>query len=207
MASKPKVQPVENVAPESDNVTALPTTAAATEEELDAEEQEFRALRRDLPGVKGAGAAGIVAISVGKAPARNEFFRAHREFCPLIPIVDLEIGMERQFFAVTADMVEALNSIGITVSDHVLYLTVTAAGAVRIVPVRQASADGEQNEYNRTKEIGLIQSFDEWVRLFTTRRTAATKCSPRRPGASASHNGPISSRRRSSSWRSATRAA
>jgi hypothetical protein len=182
MASKPKVQPVENVAPESDNVTALPTTAAATEEELDAEEQEFRALRRDLPGVKGAGAAGIVAISVGKAPARNEFFRAHREFCPLIPIVDLEIGMERQFFAVTADMVEALNSIGITVSDHVLYLTVTAAGAVRIVPVRQASADGEQNEYNRTKEIGLIQSFDEWVRLFTDQTNRCYKVFPATAG-------------------------
>jgi hypothetical protein len=129
------------------------TQASPTTEELDAEEQEFRALRRDLPGVKGAGAAGIVAISVGKAPAKNEFFRTNREFCPLIPIVDLEIGMERQFFAVTADMVEALNSIGITVTDHVLYLTVTAAGAVRIVPVRQANADGEQNEYNRTKEI------------------------------------------------------
>ena len=46
-----------------------------TEEELDEEEQEFRALRRDLPGVKGASAVGIVAISVGKAPAKNEFFR------------------------------------------------------------------------------------------------------------------------------------
>ena len=55
---------------------AVPTT----EEELDEEEQEFRALRRDLPGVKGASAAGIVAISVGKAPGKNEFFRTHPEF-------------------------------------------------------------------------------------------------------------------------------
>jgi hypothetical protein len=155
-------KPVILEAVEDENTAPAPPT----EEELDAEEAEFRALRRDLPGVKGAGAAGIVAISVGKAPAKNEFFRTN-DFCPLIPIVDLEIGMERQFFAVTADMVEALSSIGITVTDHVLYLTVTAAGAVRIVPVRQANADGEQNEYNRTKEIGLIQSFDEWVRLFT----------------------------------------
>jgi hypothetical protein len=160
-----------------DSAPAQPTT-----EELDAEEQEFRALRRDLPGVKGAGAVGIVAISVGKAPAKNEFFRAHREFCPLIPIVDLEIGMERQFFAVTADMVEALNSIGITVTDHVLYLTVTAAGTVRIVPVRQANADGEQNEYNRTKEIGLMQSFDEWVRLFTDQANHCYKVFPATAG-------------------------
>ena len=73
-------------------------------------------MRRDLPGVKGAGAAGIVAISVGKAPAKNEFFRTHPTFRPIVPIVDLEVGMERQFFAVTKDMVEALAEIGITVS-------------------------------------------------------------------------------------------
>lgn len=171
-------KPVILEAVEDENTAPAPPT----EEELDAEEAEFRALRRDLPGVKGAGAAGIVAISVGKAPAKNEFFRTNRDFCPLIPIVDLEIGMERQFFAVTADMVEALSSIGITVTDHVLYLTVTAAGAVRIVPVRQANADGEQNEYNRTKEIGLIQSFDEWVRLFTDQANHCYKVFPATAG-------------------------
>ena len=37
----------------------------AESEQLDEEEKEFHALRRDLPGVKGASAAGIVAISVG----------------------------------------------------------------------------------------------------------------------------------------------
>jgi hypothetical protein len=139
------------------------------DEQLDAEEQEFRALRRDLPGVKGASAAGIVAISVGKAPAKNEFFRAHSDpdFRPIVPLVDIEVGMEKQFFAVTPDMVEPLACIGITVTDHVLYLTVTSRGAVRIVPVRSANADGEQNEYARTKEIGLIQAMDEWVRLYT----------------------------------------
>jgi hypothetical protein len=45
------------------------------QDQLDAEEEEFRAMRRDLPGVKGASASGIVAMSVGKAPAKNEFFR------------------------------------------------------------------------------------------------------------------------------------
>jgi hypothetical protein len=93
---------------------------------VDAEEAEFNAIRRDLPGVKGASAAGIVAISVGKIPAKNEFFRAHPDFRPVVPIVDHEVGMERQFFAVTTNMVEPLNSIGITVTDHVLYLTITA---------------------------------------------------------------------------------
>jgi hypothetical protein len=157
-------------------------SAATATEQLDADEQEFRAMRRDLPGVKGASAIGIVTISVGKAPAKNEFFRAHHEFRPIIPIVNLEVGMERQFFAVTADMVENLSGIGITVTDHALYLTVTSAGAIRIVPVRQADANGEPNEYNRTKEIRLIQSFDEWVRLFTDEANHCYKVFPATAG-------------------------
>jgi hypothetical protein len=135
--------------------------------QLDEEEKEFRAMRRDLPGVKGAGAAGVVTISVGKAPAKNEFFRTNREFRPTVSLVDLEVGMERQFFAVTSEMVTALSGIGITVADYTLYLTITSRGGVRVVPVRQANNDGEQNEYARTKEIGLVQAEDEWVRFYT----------------------------------------
>jgi hypothetical protein len=134
-----------------------------------------RALRRDLPGVKGASSAGTVALSVGKTPQKNEFFRTHREFRPIVSLVDLEVRMEKQFFVVTDDMVEALNSIGITVSEHTLYLTITSLGASRIIPVRQANSDGEQNEYARTKEIGLIQAMDEWVRLFTDQENKCYK--------------------------------
>lgn len=145
------------------------TDESSLEKQLDEEEEEFRKLRRDLPGVKGASAAGIVAISVGKIPQKNEFFRVHRDpdFRPVVPIVDVEIGMEKHFFAVTPDMVEPLKAIGITVTDHVLYYTITSRGALRIVPVRTANPDGDQNEYARTKEIGLIQAIDEWVRIFT----------------------------------------
>jgi hypothetical protein len=138
-----------------------------TPEELDEEEAEFRALRRDLPGVKGSSAAGIVSIGVAKVPGRNEFFRTHPDFRPVVPIVDLEVGMEKQYFAVADQMVEALAEIGITVSDHVLYFTMTSRGAYKIVPVRQAGSDGEQNEYARTKEVGLIDGIDRWVRLYT----------------------------------------
>jgi hypothetical protein len=152
-----------------------------TPEELDEEEQEFRALRRDLPGVKGASATGIVAIGVSKIPGKNEFFRTHSEFRPVVSIVDIEVGMEKQFFAVTDQMVEALAGIGITVSPHTLYLTVTSGGAVRIVPVRQAGIDGEQNEYARTKEIGLLKGIDEWVRLFTDQANHAYKVFPAPP--------------------------
>ena len=65
--------------------------------DLDEDEKEFRAMRRDLPGVSGASAVGIVAIGVAKIPGRMEFFRMHPDFRPVIPIVDLEVGMERQF--------------------------------------------------------------------------------------------------------------
>lgn len=136
-------------------------------EELDEEEKEFRALRRDMDGVKGADAVGIVTISVGKTPGKNEFFRTHPEFRPIVPIVNVELGMDKHYFAVAPDMVTALSGIGITVTDHALYLTVTSRGAIRVVPVRQANCDGEQNEYDRTKEIGLIQAIDEWVRLYS----------------------------------------
>lgn len=171
----PEIEPEEDDAAEGGATTSLPADAADT---LDAEEAEFRAIRRDLPGVKGASAAGIVAISVGKTPAKNEFFRTHPTFRPIVPIVDLEVGMEKQYFAVTGDMLEALNGIGITVTDHTLYLTVTTRGTVRIVPVRQANADGEQNEYARTKEIGLVQAIDEWVRLFSDLENRVYKVFP-----------------------------
>jgi hypothetical protein len=158
--TKPRTTPDEEAGKEN------PITPEQ-QEELDEDEREFRALRRDLPGVKGESAIGIVAISVGKTPTKNEFFRCHSTFSAVVPIVDLEVGMDRQYFAVTDTMREALRGIGITVSEHTLYLTVTSRGAVRIIPVRGADADGEQNEYNRTKEIGLIQARTEWVRLFT----------------------------------------
>ena len=52
--------------------------------------------------------------------------------------------MDRHFFAVTADMVMALAGIGINVTAHTLYLTVTPAGATKIIPVRHAMGDMEQ---------------------------------------------------------------
>jgi hypothetical protein len=146
--------------------------------DLDGDEAEYRRLRRDLPGVSGASAIGIVAIGVAKLPGRNEFFRTCPDFRPVVPIVDLEVGMERQFFAATDEMVEALAAIGITVSPHTLYLTVTSRGAVKIIPVRCADTEGEQNEYNRTRELGLIQGETEWVRLYTDQENKCYRVYP-----------------------------
>jgi hypothetical protein len=102
------------------NSTPIPPEVT---EELDAEEAEFRSIRRDLPGVKGSSGIGIVAISVGKTPAKNEFFRTLPDFRPVAPIVDHQVGMDRQYFAVSPDMVTPLGSIGISVTDHTLYFT------------------------------------------------------------------------------------
>jgi hypothetical protein len=158
--------------------TKNPKLKVVSDEELDDDEQEFRALRRDLPGVKGASAVGIVSIGVSKIPGKNEFFRTTADFRPVVPIVDLEVGMEQQFFAVTDDMVAALAGIGITVSLHTLYLTVTSRGAVRIIPVRCPDQDGDQNEYARTKELGLVRGMKEWVRLFTDLENRVYKVFP-----------------------------
>jgi hypothetical protein len=146
-------------------------------EQLDEEEAEFRSIRRDLPGVKGASAVGIVTIGVGRTPGKNEFFRTHPDFRPVVPMVDVEVGMEKQFFAVTDAMVTALAGIGITVSDHTLYLTATPRGAVRIIPINRST----DNEYTRTKEIGLLDGIEQWVRLYTDRENSAYKVFPAPP--------------------------
>ena len=70
MANIPHIiEPEQNPSSEAEFKAA--TESQAELEQLDDEEKEFRALRRDLPGVKGTSAAGIVAISVGK-DAREE---------------------------------------------------------------------------------------------------------------------------------------
>jgi hypothetical protein len=158
-----------------------PTTAPKLElvEELDEEEAEFNRLRRDLPGVKGAGEAGIIAIGVGRQPTpKNEFYRTNKEFHPVVPLVSVEAGMDKHYIAVAPNMVEPLASIGITTTDHTLYLIVTPRGALRIIPVPGPNADGEQNEWNRTKEQCLIDGFDEWRRMYIDKEGNAYRSFP-----------------------------
>ncbi len=96
-------------------------------------------------------------------------------------MVNVEQGMEKTYFAVTPGMVAPLAGIGITVSDHALYLTVTSRGAIRVVPVRPANGDGEQNEYDRTKQLGLVQAVDQWIRLYTDLENKCYKVFPAEP--------------------------
>ena len=171
------------IAPTGD-VPAKPTSDTPAGQELivdneeSEEEREFRAMREDLPGAAGASAIGIVAISVAKIPGKNVFFRTHPDFRPIMSLVDTEVGMEKAYFAVKTNMKEALASIGISVSPRTLYLTVTSTGKVCIVPVRHANADGEQNEYSRTKEIGLRDGIKDWVRLWTDQENKCYRVYP-----------------------------
>jgi hypothetical protein len=67
--------------------------------------------------------------------------------------------------------VQALAGIGITVSDYTLYLTVTPRGGVKLIPVNCAT----DNEYARTKEIGLLDGIKQWVRLYTDQENKVYK--------------------------------
>jgi hypothetical protein len=136
------------------------------EEQLDEEEREYRLLRRDLPGVKGAATAGIVSIGVSRRPPKNEFIRSLPTFNPVFAMVDTEVGMEQTYFAVHPSMIEPLNAIGISVAEHQLFLTVTPEGGLRIVPVRLADG-GPTNDYAQTKMAALIQSQTKWIRIWT----------------------------------------
>ena len=170
-----------NAAPESNKLglvhDADTADASLTPEEIQ-EEADYRAMRRDLPGVKGASAAGIIAISVAKTPGKNEFFRTHKTFNPIVSLVVADIGMDKCWLTATPEMEKALAAIEIKMAPHVLYLTVTESGAVRIVPVRCPDDDMGQNLWNSTKEHGLIRGRNEWVRLYTDTKNQSYKVYP-----------------------------
>ena len=56
-----------------------------------------------------------------------------------------------------------LHGIGISFTKHMLYLTISPRGAIHVIPV----ICGTDNDYNRTKEIGLLDGVKRWVRLYT----------------------------------------
>jgi DNA (cytosine-5)-methyltransferase 1 len=139
-----------------------------TPEQLDEEEREFQRLTRIIPHVKGAAGAGIISISVAKAPPKNSFFRTHKEFHPIVDMVSVADGMEEKFLVVDEPMIPFLESIGIRTAPHTLYFTITAdKGARTVVPVRCESEQGERNAYATTKEEVLLLGQEQWVRMYT----------------------------------------
>jgi hypothetical protein len=153
----------------TDESTNKPKLEILPSEELDAEEEEFRRLRRDLPGVKGAADVGLIAIGVGKEPTpKHEFYRTSKEFRMVVSMVSVEAGMDKHFVAVDPAMVVLLTGLGITVTDHTLYLIITPRGALKIIPVPGPNREtGEQNEWHRTKEIALFDGTEAWVRMYS----------------------------------------
>jgi hypothetical protein len=163
----------------SSDETVKPKLEVVPSEQLDEEEAEFRALRRDLPGVKGAGEAGLITVGVGRQPTpKHEFYRTHPDFRPVVPIVSVEAGMDKHFVAVAHDMIEPLAAIGISVADHTLYMIITPRGGLRIIPICGPNAEGEMNEWARTKEAALIDGIDGWVRMYSDRENNAYKSFP-----------------------------
>jgi hypothetical protein len=163
-----RVDEQDNLEAENINQPPAETSAKPTfEAELDEDEAEFQRLRRDLPGTRGASDAGIVTISVGKKPPKDSFFRTHPDFVMTVALVQAVGGMEEHFCAVDPSMENALKSIGKDFADYRLYLTITSDGILTLVPVRCADEDGDQNDWSRSKEIGLLKARERWVRLWT----------------------------------------
>ena len=98
-----------------------------------------------------------------------------------MPLVDIEVGMERHYIAVAPNMIEPLGGIGITVTDHTLYLIVTPRGGLRIIPVRGPNSGWRAERIRPHKEAALIDGIDGWVACTSTRRTAPTRVFRRLP--------------------------
>jgi hypothetical protein len=160
---KPKLELVEE-----------PPITAEDQAGIDQDELEYNRLRCDLPGITGAAAQGIVAIAVSKIPTKNEFFRTSPVFRPEVKLVNVEVGMDRQYFAVDPSMEVPLHGIGINYTKHILYLTISPRGAIHVIPI---SCETE-NEYARTKEIGLLDGVKGWVRLYTDQENKVYKVFP-----------------------------
>jgi len=162
MTSSEKKVSIEDVAGETEIDITTPSDA-----QLDEDEAMLRALRIDLPGTANA-PSGIVSISVTDRFPKREFFRCHPDTVAM-HLIDHVAGLETEFYAVVPAMLAELASIGIDAMPYKLFELITAEGAVRIIPCRQADIDGSQNEWTRTREIALTRGHKSWVRIISDR--------------------------------------
>ena len=93
-------------------------------------------------------------------------------------LVQNEEGMEKHFYAVDTEMEVPLRGIGIACVLHKIYLIVTPRGATRIIPIN-CEID---NEWTRTKEIGLLDGRGQWVRIYSDKENTSYKVYPAVPG-------------------------
>jgi hypothetical protein len=96
---------------------------------------------------------------------RKVFFRTHPTFGLEVAMYFHETGMETADCVVTPRMVEEFAAIHVDVLPHYLYLPITSEAALRWVAV---SRDFE-NDWNRTKNMVLLEAMKHWVRASSDR--------------------------------------
>jgi hypothetical protein len=158
MTSNEKKKPTDE--PEID--PAMPSA-----EQLDEDEAMLRDLRIDLPGTAGA-PSGIIAITCTNKLPTMEYFRCSPSTIAM-RLINHAAGMDVELHAVTPDMMAELASIDVYPLAHKLYQIITAEGAFKIIAIKQADADGHQDEWTRTKETILVQAQKAWVRPVSDR--------------------------------------
>jgi hypothetical protein len=148
--------------------------------QLDEDEAMLRTLRIDLPGTAGA-PSGIIAITCTDRLPKKEFIRCSPDVIAM-NLVDHAAGMETELHAVAPNMLAALLAIDIFPMPYKLFQVLAADGAFRIIAIKQANADGQQNEWTRTKETALIRAQTAWVRPVSDRENGRYRCFPAPPG-------------------------
>jgi hypothetical protein len=153
-----------------------PAPEYPSEAQLDEDEAMLRALRIDLPGTAGA-PSGIIAITCTDKLPKKEFIRSSRDVIAM-NLVDHAAGMETELHAVTPNMLAPLLAIDIYPAPYKLFQVLTADGGFRIIAIKQANADGQQNEWTRTKETALIHAQKGWVRSVSDRENGRYRVFP-----------------------------
>lgn len=137
---------------------------AASEEDLDQEESDYRNLCLDDEG-GGSTGAGLIAIGVAKTPSKEEFFRTHATMKFPLNMVESRQGIDTAFLAVVKGMVEPMIGIGYRPSLYRLYLTITRQGVIRFVPIKIATDGKDPNSWNLSKEAALQRAMSRWTRM------------------------------------------
>ena len=82
--------------------------------------------------------------------------------------------MDKQYFAVDPGMEVPLIGIGMNFAKYTLYLTLSSLGTIHVIPILTET----DNEYTRTKEIGLLDGVRRWVRFYTDKANKRYKVFP-----------------------------
>jgi hypothetical protein len=119
-------------------------------------------LRIDPSVLEGVAAKVPLSIQVRKPP-KQEFIRVRPEPEFRITVGAIDLKEEGEFYIVTGEMSARL--LDTEAAVFTLYTYVSRGGALRLWPIRQAGADGRQNEWHRTAEKAAERAMRSWVRV------------------------------------------